>query len=125
MKTIVGVKFKKPGKTYYFDPQNLKLEPGTKVIVETALGDEYGEIIIGNKAIQEESLNNPLKKVIRVATAKDTKSYEEYKQKEAEQFIRDSYNGSFMNFCKCFVRREMISTEEAEEIRKLLEENRL
>ena len=84
MKTIVGVKFKKPGKTYYFDPQNLTLEPGTKVIVETALGDEYGEIIIGNKAIQEKSLNNPLKKVIRVATAKDTKSYEEYKQKEAD-----------------------------------------
>ena len=84
MKTIVGVKFKKPGKTYYFDPQNLKLEPGTKVIVETALGDEYGEIIIGNKEIQEESLNSPLKKVIRVATYKDTKSYEEYKQKEPE-----------------------------------------
>lgn len=84
MKTIVGVKFKKPGKTYYFDPQNLKLEPGTKVVVETALGDEYGEIIIGNKEIQEESLNSPLKKVIRVATYKDTKSYEEYKQKEPE-----------------------------------------
>ena len=49
MKTIVGVKFKKPGKMYYFDPQDLQLEPGTKVIVETALGDEYGEIIVGNK----------------------------------------------------------------------------
>ncbi len=84
MKTIVGVKFKKPGKTYYFDPQDLKLEPGTKVIVETALGDEYGEIIIGNKDVKEESLSNPLKKVIRVATAKDTKSYEEYKKKEPD-----------------------------------------
>ena len=42
MKTIVGVKFKKPGKMYYFDPQDLELEVGTKVIVETALGDEYG-----------------------------------------------------------------------------------
>ena len=55
MKTIVGVKFKKPGKMYYFDPQDLQLEPGTKVIVETALGDEYGEIIIGNKEKKEES----------------------------------------------------------------------
>ncbi len=53
MKTIVGVKFKKPGKMYYFDPQDLQLEPGTKVIVETALGDEYGEIIVGNKEIKE------------------------------------------------------------------------
>ena len=84
MKTIVGVKFKKPGKMYYFDPQDLQLEPGTKVIVETALGDEYGEIIVGNKEIKEESLNNPLKKVIRIATEKDTKSYEEYKKKEPD-----------------------------------------
>ena len=55
MKTIVGVKFKKPGKMYYFDPQDLELEVGTKVIVETALGDEYGEIMIGNKEIKEEN----------------------------------------------------------------------
>ena len=79
MKTIVGVKFKKPGKMYYFDPQDLELEVGTKVIVETALGDEYGEIMIGNKKINEENITSPLKKVIRIATDKDTKSYEEYK----------------------------------------------
>ena len=65
MKTIVGVKFKKPVKMYYFDPQDLQLEPGTKVIVETALGDEYGEIIVGNKEINEERLNNQLKKLIK------------------------------------------------------------
>ncbi len=82
MKTIVGIKFKKPGKTYYFDPNGLELSQGDKVIVETALGDEYGEIIIGNKDVQEESLTSPLKKVIRVATPKDTKSYYEYKEKE-------------------------------------------
>lgn len=84
MKEIIGVKFKKPGKTYYFDPQNLKLKEGDKVIVETALGDEYGEVLIGNKEIKEENLANPLKKVIRIATEKDKKSYEEYKKKEPE-----------------------------------------
>ena len=84
MKTIVGVKFKKPGKMYYFDPQDLELEVGTKVIVETALGDEYGEIMIGNKKINEENITSPLKKVIRIATDKDTKSYEEYKKKEPD-----------------------------------------
>ena len=84
MKTIVGVKFKKPGKMYYFDPQDLELEVGTKVIVETALGDEYGEIMIGNKEIKEENITSPLKKVIRIATDKDTKSYEEYKKKEPD-----------------------------------------
>ena len=84
MKTIVGIKFKKPGKTYYFDPQNLKLKNGDKVIVETALGDEYGEVIIGNKDVQEESLTSPLKKVLRLATDKDTKSYLENKKKEPD-----------------------------------------
>ena len=84
MKTIVGVKFKKPGKMYYFDPQDLELEVGTKVIVETALGDEYGEIMIGNKEIKEENITSPLKKVIRIATEKDKKMYDEYKAKEKE-----------------------------------------
>ena len=88
MKTIVGVKFKKPGKMYYFDPQKLKLEPGTKVIVETALGDEYGEVVVANKEVKEENISNPLKKVIRIANDKDTKSYEEYKKKEPEALKR-------------------------------------
>ena len=82
--TIVGIKFKKPGKTYYFDPNNLELKQGDKVIVETTLGDEYGEVIIENKDIKEENLTSPLKKVIRIATDKDTKSYNEYKKKEAD-----------------------------------------
>ena len=84
MKTIVGVKFKKPGKMYYFDPQQLKIDVGTKVIVETSLGDEYGEVVVANREIKEEKLSNPLKKVVRIATVKDTKSYEEYKKKEPD-----------------------------------------
>ena len=70
MKKIVGIKFKKPGKTYYFDPQDLILKEGDKVIVETALGDEYGEILIGNKEVKEESLTKKLKKLIRISTEK-------------------------------------------------------
>ena len=76
METIVGVKFKKPGKMYYFDPQKYKLNVGDKVIVETAMGDEYGEVVVANKEIKEDNLNNPLKKVVRIATDKDTKSYQ-------------------------------------------------
>ena len=84
MKTIVGVKFKKPGKMYYFDPQNYELELGSKVIAETAMGDEFGEVILANKEIKEENLSSPLKKIIRIATEKDAKSYEEYKKKEPD-----------------------------------------
>lgn len=86
MKNIVGVRFKKPGKIYFFDPGNLKIEKGTFVIVETANGDEYGETVIINRKILEEKLINPLKKVIRIATPKDTKHYEENKKKEKEAF---------------------------------------
>ena len=88
MKTIVGVKFKKPRKMYYFDPQKFQLDVGTKVIVETAMGDEYGEIVVANKEVKEESINNGLKKVIRIATEKDKKSYEEYKKKEPEALTK-------------------------------------
>ena len=84
MKTIVGVKFKKPGKMYYFDPQNYELELGSKVIAETAMGDEFGEVVLANKEIKEENLSSPLKKIIRIATEKDAKSYEEYKKKEPD-----------------------------------------
>ena len=84
METIVGVKFKKPGKMYYFDPQKYELNVGDKVIVETAMGDEYGEVVVANKEINEDNLNNPLKKVVRIATDRDTKSYEEYKKKEPD-----------------------------------------
>ena len=82
MKTIIGVRFKKTGKIYYFDPNGLEIEKGMPVIVETAMGDEYGETVIANKEIEEEKLTNPLKKVIRIATDKDKKMYQDYKAKE-------------------------------------------
>ena len=82
MKTIIGVRFKKTGKIYYFDPNGLEIEKGMDVIVETAMGDEFGETVIANKEIEEEKLTNPLKKVIRIATDKDKKMYQEYKSKE-------------------------------------------
>ena len=82
MKTIIGVRFKKTGNIYYFDPNGLEIEKGMPVIVETAMGDEYGETVIANKEIEEEKLTNPLKNVIRIATDKDKKMYQEYKAKE-------------------------------------------
>ena len=86
MKNIVGVRFKKPGKIYFFDPQNLKINNKDFVIVETAQGEEYGEVAISNRAIPEEKIVKPLKKVLRIATYKDKKHYEENKKKEKEAF---------------------------------------
>lgn len=86
MKNIIGVRFKKPGKIYFFDPGDLKISKGDSVIVETAMGQEYGEVMIPNREIPEEKVVSPLKKVIRVATYKDKKHYEENKRNEKEAF---------------------------------------
>ena len=86
MKNIIGVRFKKIGKIYFFNPRNLKLEKGDKVIVETTQGEEYGEVVIPNRKIEEEKIMEPLKKVIRIATYKDNKHFEYCKKTEKEEF---------------------------------------
>ncbi len=84
MANIIGVRFKKVGKIYFFDPDGKNIEKGNFVIVETSMGKEYGEVVIANRNIPEEKLVKPLKKIIRVATTKDKKQHEENKQKEIE-----------------------------------------
>ena len=83
-KTIIGIKFKKPGKIYFFDPKNEKFKKGDFVIVDTANGMEFAEVIIENKEMPEEKLVNPLKQIVRKATYKDIKHNEENKRKEQE-----------------------------------------
>ncbi len=83
---IVGVRFKKVGKIYYFDPGELKIERGTHVIVETVRGIEYGVVEIANRNIEKSSISQSLKKVIRIATKEDDEKNLENKQKEKEAF---------------------------------------
>lgn len=86
MKVIIGVKFKKPGKVYFFDPGNLHVNIKTKVIVETSLGEEIGEVVAKKKLYPNTNLNTSLKKIIRIANYKDIKHYDENKKKEQEAF---------------------------------------
>ncbi len=71
MLEVVGVRFKKVGKIYYFDPDHLKIEIGQSVIVETARGLEYGVAVLVNKQLEEMDVVLPLKKVVRLATSSD------------------------------------------------------
>ena len=87
VKNIIGVRFKKPGKIYFFDPENLKITKQDNVIVETTMGQELGEVVIPNREIPDEKVVSPLKKVIRVANEKDKKHHEENKRKEKDAFI--------------------------------------
>ena len=83
-KTIIGIKFKEAGKIYFFDPKGEKLKKGDYVIVETAIGEEYTEVVVANKEIPESKLTAPLKPIIRKANFKDKKHNEENKKKEKE-----------------------------------------
>lgn len=86
MNSIVGVRFKKPGKIYFFDPGYLKINQKDKVIVETSFGEELGEVVVNKRNMLNAKLSAPLKKVIRIATPKDLKHHEENKKKEKEAF---------------------------------------
>ena len=86
MKTIIGVRFKKPGKIYFFDPGYLKVEKGSNVIVETSMGQEMGEVMISNRELPDSKVTEPLKKIIRVATPKDIEHQKENQEKEKEAF---------------------------------------
>jgi len=86
MVKVVGVRFKKAGKVYYFDPGDLDIEVNTNVIVETARGIEFGEVVIPNREVPECKIVAPLKKVIRIATEEDKKHAEENGKKEKEAF---------------------------------------
>jgi len=83
---VVGVRFKKAGKIYYFDPDGLAINKGENVIVETIRGIEFGNAVAGIKEVSEEDIVAPLKKVLRVATVEDCVKYEENKSKEGEAF---------------------------------------
>src|SRR6056297_2027708 len=86
MEVVIGVSFKRAGKIYYFDPDDIEVENGDKVIVETSRGIEMGEVVIENKKVEEKELVAPLKKVIRKATLKDIDKDERNKRLEDEAY---------------------------------------
>ncbi len=86
MVNVVGVRFKIAGKTYYFDPLEFDVKQGENVIVETARGLEYGEVVMGKKSIPAEQFQKPLKGVVRIATDEDTEKYKKNKEMEKEAY---------------------------------------
>lgn len=86
MVTVVGVRFKKAGKIYYFSPRDIEVKQDDNVIVETARGIEFGECVIAPKQIDESEIISPLKNVIRIATKEDIKKHTDNKEKQIEAF---------------------------------------
>ncbi len=87
MITVIGVRFRKAGKIYFFDPTGLNIQAGDNVIVETARGIEYGKVVIGCREVEDDKVIQPLKAVIRVATLEDDEIERRNKEKEKEAFV--------------------------------------
>lgn len=86
MINVIGVRFRTAGKIYFFSPGQFAVKQGDHVIVETARGVEYGRVVSGPKEVSDDSVVQPLKSVIRIATDEDKRTVEENHQKEKEAF---------------------------------------
>jgi cell fate regulator YaaT (PSP1 superfamily) len=86
MVKVVGVRFKRAGKVYYFDPDQLEIDVGANVIVETARGVEFGEVVIPVREVTDDEIVAPLKKVMRIANEDDIRHAAENAKKEKEAF---------------------------------------
>lgn len=87
MVEVIGVRFRPNGKIYFFSPQNLALEAGDAVIVETARGVEYGKVVLGKREVEKDSLTSALKPVIRKATPADDERNRKNKEKSKDAAV--------------------------------------
>lgn len=87
MFNVVGVRFKSAGKVYYFDPGHFDIEINDFVIVETARGVEYGQVVVGRRHVTEDAVVLPLKQVIRVASEKDGQIVEDNQVRAREAML--------------------------------------
>jgi cell fate regulator YaaT (PSP1 superfamily) len=87
MADIVGVRFKKASKIYYFDPAGLNLEVNDYVVVETTRGVEIGQVVIAPRQVLASNVEKPLKPVVRKAEPEDVKRTEELEAKEREALV--------------------------------------
>ncbi len=84
---IVGVRFKRVSKIYYFDPGSLELKMNDQVVVETARGTELGQVVIPPKEVPDSEVPEPLKPVIRKAEPDDSKKAKDFEAREKEALI--------------------------------------
>ena len=86
MTEVVTIKFRGRGKAYYFDPAGIQAQPGDRLVVETAKGMELGNVLEGNHMVEDDATVQPLRPVVRAATADDLRVAEINRSREAEAF---------------------------------------
>ena len=85
---VIGVRFRKAGKVYFFDPAGMEIKTGDHVIVETARGIEFGHVVLGNREVDEKKVVQPLKPVIRMANKND-EEIEKKNKPEVDRLIAE------------------------------------
>lgn len=115
MVLIIGVRFRKSGKVYYFDPLDLDIKKNDHVIVETARGVEYGTVVLAPKEVEKEKIVQPLKPVMRIATPQDDTTSIENEKKEKE-----AYNICLEKITKHNLEMKLIDSEYTFDRNKLL-----
>ena len=86
MAIVIGVRFKKPGKVYYFDPCGLDVKADDPVVVETVRGVEMGECARAPYEVPDEEIVPPLRKVVRIATDEDISQVEQNRENERRAY---------------------------------------
>jgi len=88
MPTIVGIRFRRAGRVYYFDPAGHELQVDDWVVVNTARGMEIGQVVIAPRQVRDNELKEPLKPVVRPATSADLRSMQAYRLQETQALAR-------------------------------------
>ena len=83
---VVGIRFRNTGKIYYFNPKNIELKKGDHVIVETAVGVEYGEVALEKRQVTDDQVKKPVKDIMRKANEKDDQKYAQNQEKEKKAY---------------------------------------
>ena len=86
MSEVIGVRFKRAGKVYYFDSNGIKFQVGDGAIVETVHGVEFGDVVIANRELGDAQICKPLKKGVKKAGEKEYRKLKENKEKEKRAF---------------------------------------
>lgn len=87
-KSVVGVRFQRAGRVYYFDPAGIEVDVNDRVVVETARGHSIGRVVIAPKQVMVSELTEPLKPVVRKANPEDAEQLERVQEKERQAMAK-------------------------------------
>jgi cell fate regulator YaaT (PSP1 superfamily) len=85
---VVGIRFKRAGRVYYFDPADNELQVNDQVVVKTARGLELGCVVIAPKQVLDSEVSGPLKSVVRKATDEDFRRAQELEGKSRQALVK-------------------------------------